>query len=368
MRILIAPDKFKGSLGAREVAEHIAAGLREVLPDAQIDKVPMADGGEGTAEVISNALGATWIECPAHDSLGRAIQARFAWSEADKLGVMEMSETAGLRRLRADERDPTRASTFGVGEMMLAAAKRGAQQIIIGLGGSATNDGGFGMARALEYRFYDAAANELVDGPADFLRLEKITGPAKLSLPPITIAADVANPLLGPRGATRTFARQKGATPEHIELLEEALTRLADIATRDLEKDFRDQPGAGAAGGLGFGLMTFCGAVIRSGFEVVAEKVQLEKLIRNADIVITGEGSLDLQTLEGKVPAGISKLAGKHGKRVFSIVGRSGGEAEIEKLFEQVFTLTGQCKTNEESMQRTPELLQICGKKLAQCL
>ena len=177
MRILIAPDKFKGSLGAQEVAENIAAGLREVLPDAQIDQVPMADGGEGTAEVISNALGAVLVECPAHDSLGRAIQARFAWSEADKLGVMEMSETAGLRRLRAEERDPTRASTFGVGEMMLAAAKRGAQQIIIGLGGSATNDGGFGMARALGYRFYDAAANELVDGPADLLRLEKITAP-----------------------------------------------------------------------------------------------------------------------------------------------------------------------------------------------
>ncbi len=219
VKILIAPDKFKGSLGAQEVAENIAAGLREVLPDAQIDQVPMADGGEGTADVICNVIGAAWIECPAHDSLGRLIQARFAWSEAEKLGVMEMSEAAGLRRLRTDEREPTRASTFGVGEMILAAAKRGAQQIIIGLGGSATNDGGFGMARALGYRFYDATASELVDGSADLLRLEKITAPQKIPLPPITIAADVANPLLGPRGATRTFGPQKGAMPEQIELL-----------------------------------------------------------------------------------------------------------------------------------------------------
>ena len=162
MKILIAPDKFKDSLGARQVAANIEIGLREALPNAQIQIVPVADGGEGTASVIADSLNGTWIECAAHDSLGREIRARYAWVDADQLAIMEMSEAAGLRRLTTEQRDPAHASTFGVGEMLLDATKRGARQIIIGLGGSATNDGGLGMARALGYQFYDIRNNELL--------------------------------------------------------------------------------------------------------------------------------------------------------------------------------------------------------------
>jgi glycerate kinase len=368
MRILIAPDKFKGSLGAREVAENIAIGLREAMSNVQIQIVPVADGGEGTASVLCDALDGRWIECRAHDSLGRKIQAHYAWVESERIAIMEMSETAGLARLTADERDPLRASTFGVGEILLGAAKRGPREIIIGLGGSATNDGGFGMARALGYRFYDGKEKELRTKVTDLRRLRRIAVPENVTFPLIKIAADVSSPLLGKRGATRLFARQKGATPAQVESLEKALANLAEIAKRDLRCDFRNESGAGAAGGLGFGLMTFCLATMRSGFGVVAEKIQLEKSIRAADIVVTGEGRLDRQTLAGKVPAGVSRLARKNGKRVFAIVGRSSGDREVESSFKRVFTLFNKSKTEAECIQRAPELLRARAKELARYL
>src|SRR5205809_1253539 len=189
MKILIAPDKFKGSLSAREVAENIALGLRDVLRDAKIDILPMADGGEGTAEVICNALGGSWVQCKTHDPLGREIDARYAWVAKRKLAVMEMSEVAGMRRLSDTERDPLRASTFGVGEMILEAAQRKARQIIIGLGGSATNDGGFGMARAMGFRFFDHE-QELCGAISELVKLHRIEKPKDLSLPKIIAAVD----------------------------------------------------------------------------------------------------------------------------------------------------------------------------------
>src|SRR6266567_3700442 len=232
MRILIAPDKFKGALGAREVAENIAAGLCDVLRDAKIDIVPMADGGEGTAEIISQALGASWLKCKAHDPLGREIEARYAWSDNQKLAVMEMSEAAGMRRLRPNEFDIDLANTLGVGEMILDAARRGARQIIIGLGGSATNDGGFGMARGLGFEFFfgeDKEEEEEGRRASDLVALNRIEKPKGLNLPEIIAAVDVKNPLLGENGATRTFGPQKGAKADQIENLERALARLADV-------------------------------------------------------------------------------------------------------------------------------------------
>src|SRR5437773_10895771 len=234
MKILIAPDKFKGSLSAREVAENIAAGLRDVLPGEKIDMVPMADGGEGTAEVIGDALDSHWVNCAAHDPLGREIDARYAWIEDRKLAIMEMSEAAGMRRLSGDERDPVRANTFGVGEMLIAAARRAADQIIIGLGGSATNDGGFGMARALGFRFF-AGDKELAGDVSELQKLTRIQAPGAAGvplasstsqparLPPqlrIIAAVDVRNPLLGTNGATYVFGPQKGVTPDKIDVLE----------------------------------------------------------------------------------------------------------------------------------------------------
>jgi glycerate kinase len=364
MNILIAPDKFKGSLTAREVADNIAAGLREVLPDARIDIVPMADGGEGTAEVISDALGGKWLTMSAHDPRGREIEARYAYIDNRELAVMEMSEAAGMRRLQPSEYDVDLANTFGVGEMILEATRQGAREIIIGLGGSATNDGGFGMAKALGFRFSDAEGGQ-VESLAQLGQQDVIKQLPKVSLPRIIAAADVRNVLLGESGATRMFGPQKGATPDKIEMLERALTRLADVVARDLHVDFRNEPGAGAAGGLGFGLMSFCGAMVRPGFDVVAEAVGFETKTKEADLVITGEGSLDRQTLEGKTPAGVARLARKFGKRVYAIVGRASEDRSARELFDGVYELTQPGMSEQESIATAGKLLRERATELA---
>jgi glycerate kinase len=340
MKILIAPDKFKGSLSAREVADNIAKGLTDILPDAKIDIVPMADGGEGTAEVICDVLGGEWLTTRAHDALGREIDARYSYMVDRRLAVMEMSEAAGMRRLKPEEYDVDLASTFGVGEMLLDAGRRGADQIIIGLGGSATNDGGVGMARALGFRFLEYE-QEVSGKTSELVKLMRIEKPRDLVSPKIIAAADVRNPLLGENGATCVFGPQKGATPDKVELLDRALAKLADVVSRDLHVDLRDESGAGAAGGLGFGLMSFCGAIVRPGFEVVADAVGLESKMKDVDLVITGEGSLDRQTLEGKTPAGVARLARKLGKRVFAIVGRASEDRKARELFDGVYELGG---------------------------
>jgi glycerate kinase len=366
MHILIAPDKFKGSLSAREVAENIALGLRDVLRGAKIDIAPMADGGEGTAEVICDALGGSWLKCKAHDPLGREIDARYAWIEERKLAVMEMSEAAGMRRLTESERDPLRATTFGVGEMILDAATRGANEIIIGLGGSATNDGGFGMARALGFRFnYEHEHEQKV---TCLLHLTKIIKPKDFVLPRIIAAVDVRNPLLGENGATRVFGPQKGAADDKIDNLERALAKLADVVSKEFGVDYRDDPGAGAAGGLGFGLMSFCGATVRPGFDVVAEAVGLESKVKDVDLVITGEGSLDRQTLEGKTPAGVAQLARKLGKRVFAIVGRTTKDREVREIFDSVYENARPGMSEKENIQRAAELLRQNARELAKAL
>ena len=365
MRILITPDKFKGALSAREVGDNIAAGLREVLPDAKIDILPMADGGEGTAEVIGEALGASWIKCKAHDPLGREIEAHYGWVERNKLAVMEMSEAAGMRRLQPSELNPEIATTFGVGEMLLDAAKHGVNEIVIGLGGSATNDGGLGMARSLGFQFL---GDKEIERPLDLGELRRIENPQKLELPKIIGAVDVKNPLLGPNGATRVFGPQKGATPEQLDKLERALARLADVVAQQFGFDYRNEPGAGAAGGLGFGLMSFCGAKIRPGFDVVAEAVGLESKIKDVDVVITGEGSLDRQTLEGKTPAGVARLARKLRKRVFAFVGRATEDRQVREMFDGVYQNARAGMSVEENMKRAAELLRDNARQLARNL
>jgi glycerate kinase len=365
MKILIAPDKFKGTLNAREVAQNIAEGLLDVMPDAEIEAVPMADGGEGTAEAVCDARSCSWLECKAHDPLGREIDARYGWLDQEKLAVMEMSEAAGMRRLSESERDPIHATTFGVGEMILDATKRSANEIIIGLGGSATNDGGFGMARALGFRFEFAHEHEHLR-ITDLVDLKGIRRPTDLTVPPITAAVDVKNPLLGENGATRVFGPQKGASKIDLDNLERALTRLADVVATEFGFDFRNEPGAGAAGGLGFGLLSFCGATIRPGFEVVAEAVELEAKMKNADLVITGEGSLDRQTLEGKTPAGVARLARKLGKPVFAMVGRASEDRELREIFDGIYQNARPGMSQQENMKRGAELLRENARALAE--
>ena len=364
MRILIAPDKFKNSLTAREVADSIAAGLHDVLPDATLDIIPVADGGEGTADVICQACVGEWVVCDGHDALGRAIAARYVWLRERMTAVLEMSETSGLWRIAPHERDPFYASTYGVGEMLLAAVRRDASDVIVGLGGSATNDGGFGMARALGFRFLNSNRVELIGPVSDLQDLEHIWSPPDLGLPRVTVAVDVRNPLLGARGATRTFGPQKGVTSDQLAAFEEALSRLADVVARDLGCDFRETAGAGAAGGLGFGLMSFCGATIRPGFGLVAEVLGLAAAIQRADVVITGEGSLDYQTLEGKAPAGVARLARERGKRVFAIVGCAEEHAATRELFDGVVVLAQPPITREQAILRAQELLRQRAREL----
>ena len=379
MKILVAPDKFKGTLNAREVAQHIGQGLLDVLPDAQIEIVPMADGGEGTAEAVCDARGCVWVECKARDPLGREIDVRYGWIDQQKLAVMEMSEAAGMRRLSQNERDPIRATTFGVGQMILDATKRGANEIIIGLGGSATNDGGFGMARALGFKFL-SGAKELTKDVTDLESLTRIEPPVVAGVSPanstmqpallplqlnIIAAVDVKNPLLGENGATRIFGPQKGVSKNDLDNLEHALTKLADVVATDFGIDLRNEAGAGAAGGLGFGLLSFCGATIRPGFELVAEAVGLESKMKDADLVITGEGSLDRQTLEGKTPAGVAQLAHKLRKPVFAIVGRASEDPELREIFDGVYQNVRPGMSQQENMKRAAELLRENARELA---
>ena len=388
MRILIAPDKFKGAQSAREVAHHIATGIREALPGAEIEEVPVADGGEGTAEVICQALGGSWSECAAHDAFAQSVTAHYAWLPERATAVMEMSAVAGFRQARPDGFDIEEATTFGVGEMMLAAARQGAREIIVGLGGSVTNDGGFGMARALGFQFFGKDDRELGQAVSDLRALARIDTSdvgevlvpstylkknRRLAQPPrqavrVIAAADVRNPLLGESGASRVFGPQKGATPEQVLILEDALARLADVVAAGFGVDYRATPGGGAAGGLAFGLMSLCGASIRPGFEVVAEAIGLESKIRSADIIVTGEGSLDRQTLAGKAPAEVARIGRKLGKRVFAIVGRTDGDARLRELFDGVYAVADHARGEAENIRHTAELLREGGRRLATSL
>jgi glycerate kinase len=270
-----------------------------------------------------------------------------------------------MRRLQPDELNPEIASTFGVGEMILDAAKRRAYVVMIGLGGSATNDGGFGMARAFGFQFVGDNGSE-IRKVLDLAALHRIEKPKALTASKIVVAAvDVRNPLLGENGATRVFGPQKGVTPDKLDDFERALKRLADVVTEQFGLDYRNEPGAGAAGGLGFGLMSFCGAKLQPGFDVVAKFVFLEKKMRDADIVITGEGSLDRQTLEGKTPAGVAQLARKYHKRVFAFVGRATDDPQVRELFDGVYPNARPGMGTEENMKRAAEFLQDNARQLA---
>lgn len=334
MHILIAPDKFKGSLSALAAAEAIARGFRAVWPGATMDLAPIADGGEGFAEALASALGAEWVKVRSVDAIGRPIDARYAWLRGEKLAVIEMSEASGLWRIAPEDRDPLRADTFGTGLLLADAIARGAERVLIGIGGSATTDGGAGLARALGCRFVNRDGVEYRPTPGTLALLERIERPSSLRLPEIVAACDVQNPLLGVRGAARVYGPQKGADADRVEDLERAMVRLADVCAASFGKDHRDTPGAGAAGGLGFGLLTFCDATIRPGFDIIAETAHLEDRIAAADLIVTGEGRLDDQTLDGKGPVGVAALARKHDKRVIGFAGSVTPAAERAGLFD----------------------------------
>ena len=357
MRMLIAPDKFKGALTALAAAQAMQRGVLRVLPGALIVTMPIADGGEGTAEAICAALVGEWITLSADDPLGREIKARYAWLEGGT-AVIDMSEASGLWRLKPEERDPRRASTFGTGQLIADALRRGAKRVLVGLGGSATNDGGIGMAAALGLEFFNGAGELLDANAVNLSAVARVAAPSAPVEAEIVALCDVQNPLTGARGASRVFGPQKGAAPEIVAELDAGLAHFADVVARDLGVDFRDTPGAGAAGGLGFGLLSFCGAKIRSGFETVAGILHLEEAIAASDLVLTGEGRLDSQTLEGKGPAGVAALARKHGKLVVAFAGAVEENAHLDEVFTRTFAITPAGMPLEQALRNAGNLLE----------
>lgn len=370
MRILAAPDKFKDSLTGLEAAQCLAAGWRSVFPEDEVRLLPIADGGEGTAEIVCNARRGRWVEVEVEDPLGRLVPARYAVFEDDdgeRAAVVEMSEASGLWRLRREERAPLDATTRGTGQLLHHATQiSGATRIILGLGGSATNDGGAGLAAALGFQLLDAAGKPIHPSPRGLHDLACIVPPDR-TLPAVIVACDVKNPLLGERGATAVYGPQKGLRPEDRAPVETGLARLAAIAERDLQIAAQDLEGAGAAGGLGFGLLTFCRAEMRSGFELVADLIQLEAAVREADLVLTGEGSLDAQTLEGKGPAGVGLLARRLGRRCAAFGGRivPSVEAELRYVFDAVLPIAPGPINFEDSVARGPALLRAASARAA---
>jgi len=368
VKILVAPDKFKGSLSAVAAAEAIACGFQRAWPAAEISHAPIADGGEGFADALRQALQGEWIATRALDPIGREVDVTYAWVEAEKLAIIDMSEASGLWRLKTEERAPLRANTYGTGQLIRHATERGARKILVGLGGSATTDGGIGMAAALGYGFLTSDGEDLEPLPGHLTALIRIRNEGAIELPEIIAACDVQNPLLGPRGTAHVFAAQKGASEKDIVALEEGLLNLADVVASDLECDFRDTPGAGAAGGIAFGLLSFCHAKICSGFDLVAETLHLEDRIAASDLVITGEGRIDGQTLEGKGPAGVAALARKHQKPVLAFAGSIAENPAVDSLFDAHCAIIDEPVALEIAMSRGAEFLTRSAARAARLL
>jgi glycerate kinase len=328
VRVLVAPDKFRGTLTAAQAAEAIRAGWWRERPDDALDLVPMADGGEGTMQALVYALGGAIERVEVTGPLGDPVRAAFGMAPGagGPLGIVEMALASGLDLVPERRRDPGRTTTRGTGELMRAALDRGAARLLVCLGGSATNDGGAGMAAALGVRFLDGDGRDLPRGGEALVGLARIdvsgVHPA-LARALVIGACDVDNPLTGPAGASAVYGPQKGASPEQVLLLDRALGHLASVVHRDLGTDPHEEPGAGAAGGLGFGLLAFCGARLRRGVEVVMDAVGVRERVRGCDLAITGEGSLDEQSLRGKVPAGVIGAAEDAGVPVAVVCGRA---------------------------------------------
>ena len=323
-RILVAPLEFKGSLSAGQAARAIEAGVRSGWPEVEVIVLPLADGGPGTADALVEALGGQWHSAWAHDALGRPLQAQWAsWSRG---GVVEMARASGLSLLAPAERDALVASTLGTGELIVHALKHGIRSLLVGVGGSATNDGGVGALQALGYRFLDASGRALPPGGAALRNLARIVPDGLLPAvheTEMTVMTDVLNPLCGPTGASAVYGPQKGASPEDVELLDAALAHLAEIVKRDLGIDAAHLPGTGAAGGLSYGLLVGCGARISRGFEHLAKLLDLDSKLRGVDFVLTGEGRLDTQTLSGKGPLELARRARQSGAtRVVAFAGK----------------------------------------------
>lgn len=322
MKIIIAPDSFKGSLSAIEVSEAIAQGVKQAYPDAIIEKVPMADGGEGTVECLVNATHGKIYQQEVIGPLEETVLAGFGILGDEITAVIEMASASGLPLVPPEKKNPLITTTFGTGQLIKAALDYKCRKMIIGIGGSATNDGGAGMVQALGIRLLDKNGHELGFGGAQLSRLDQIDisqMDERIEKTKFLVASDVQNPLCGPTGASNIYGPQKGATKEMIKILDHSLSHFADIIKRDLGKDIKDIPGAGAAGGLGAGLIAFLDAELKPGIDIVINTVNLAERMKGADLVITGEGEINGSTIYGKTPVGVAKIAKNYHIPVISI-------------------------------------------------
>ena len=371
VRIICAPDSFKGSMTAAAAAQAMAAGIRQAVPDAIIDLCPIADGGEGTLAAFATALPGDVHRINVSGPLGDPVDAAFATFAEGRFAVVESAAAAGLQLIPEQSRDPEKTSSHGVGVLIVSACAAGPQKIIVAIGGSATNDGGCGMAQALGVRFFDQD-DRLIEQPVcggmlnDIARIDATGRLGALAEIEIVVASDVLNPLTGPQGAARIYGPQKGATAEQVARLDSGLANLAGLIRRDLNMDIEMQPGSGAAGGLGGGLVAFAGATITSGIDTVLEAVNFDRRVQGSDLCLTGEGKIDAQSVSGKACIGVARAAGRHGVPTIALVGALGSGAEkcLQAGLKDIVVI-GEGLPAEQSIQHAEELIAAAAGEFA---
>ncbi|BET42521.1 MULTISPECIES: glycerate kinase [Atlantibacter] len=370
MKIVIAPDSWKESLSALEVATAIEDGFRQIFPDAEVVKIPMADGGEGTVEAMVAATQGRIVTLSVTGPLGEPVEAFYGLSGDEKQAFIEMAAASGLESVPTARRDPRITTSWGTGELIRHALDAGVRHIIIGLGGSATNDGGAGMVQALGAGLLDAQGEQIAGGGEALSQLERIDTrrlDPRLAECRIEVACDVTNPLTGEEGATAVFGPQKGATPDMVRQLDEALTHYGKIIERDLDKSVLTLKGGGAAGGMGVALYAFCGAELRQGVEIVTEALSLDAAVRHADLVITGEGRIDSQTIHGKVPIGVARVAKRYDIPVIGIAGSLTTDVGVvyDHGLDAIFSVIPRICTLDEALENAADNLRMNARNIA---
>ncbi len=373
MKILIAPDSFKDSLKAKDVAAYLKKGFQKVYKEAEFELIPMADGGEGTVEAILTSVKGRMIKTSAHDPLMRHIDSFFGITDDGDTAIIEMAAASGLALLTMAERNPWKTTSYGTGELIKAALDNQCATIILGIGGSATNDAGVGMAMALGAKFFDENNQPLSWGGSEVGKIRKIdlsTMDPRIFSTKIKVACDVTNPLTGTNGASAIYAPQKGADSEMVKKLDANLSAFAQVIKQQLGKDIETIPGAGAAGGLGAGLMAFLEARLVRGFDLIAEITDLEQKISNADLVITGEGKVDHQTKFGKTAFGVAQLAKRYKKPVILVAGSisEGADSLYKEGIDAMFSIIDKPMSLSEALEATPHLLESTGETIARLL
>jgi len=373
MRILIAPDSFKGSLTAHEATSAIERGVLQALPDATVVRHPVSDGGEGLVAVVTPVLGGRMVTTSVSGPLpGQHVDARWGLSADGSVALIEMAEAAGLPLVPPDRRDPKVTTTYGVGELIKATLEAGVSSVIIGIGGSATNDGGAGMAQALGVRFFDSSGNPVGRGGAALLNVAGVDIGGKdprLNSVEVLVACDVQNTLCGEQGASAVYGPQKGATPADVSLLDKALEQYGAMIHSEMGIDVLEIPGGGAAGGLGAGLVAFCAGTLMRGIDLVLRVTKFDERVRESDLVITGEGKIDRQTYYGKALSGVIERAHRFNVPVVAVVGRVEGERELfvnNESFADLETLVDSQTTEADAIRNAPLLLSEKTKLLLQ--